>query len=50
MLIVVLAGAALGVGNRGSGGANFGFTPPCMHVAPGEAQMQLINELLINSE
>lgn len=50
MFVVVLADAASVVRNGGPGRANFGFTPLCVHVAPGEAQIQLIDELLINSE
>lgn len=50
MLAVVLAGAVSVVGNGGQRGANFAFAPLCVHVASGEAQIQLIDELLINSE
>lgn len=50
MLFVVLAGAASVVGNRAPGGANIVFTTLYVHLAPGEALMQFINELLINSE
>lgn len=50
MLVVFLVGAMLVVRNGGPRGANFGFTPLCVHVAPREAQIQLNDELLINRE
>ena len=47
---MVLADAAAVVGNGGPGEANFDFTPLCVYGVPGEAQKQLMDDLLSSSK